>query len=525
MNQSEEKKQYDVIVIGSGIGGMSAAKLMAKWAGKKVLIVEKHFKFGGFTHNFRRPGAGPWDVGVHYIGKMKKGSRPRRIMDYLTDKNVEWEPVAEPVDTFIYPECSFALPRSMRKFSQKLIAMYPEEKKAIKRYIFDVKLAVLWFSLKYIAAASPPKLKAALELAVKLSQRFFLQTTQHYFSRRFQSSQLRALCQSQWGDYGLAPSASAFVMHAVVVAHYAEGAWFPQGGGAQIASAIEQSLKHHEVDILLSTEVSQIVVEGTRARGIIAHKTGNPDATQHYSADCIISAAGLHTTYTRLLPSYEHIPYHGRLATVHTGCSFTVVYLGLNASPASLGLSGGNQWIFNSEDHEKNFQDAEELSKIPSVVYLSFPSLKDPTANNHTAIIISPTSYSLFSAWADKPWKKRGSEYEQLKEKIGDDMIAMVEQNFPGFTKLISYREVSTPLSIETFSSHAGAMPYGMPPTPERFKQKAHGPRTPVQGLYLAGADTTACGVVGAMMGGVQAACVAHSAMGFFKFMRTIYRS
>src|SRR5580704_10557961 len=91
--QNPVADQWDAIVIGSGIGGLAAAALLAKHGGKRVLVLERHYVAGGFTHTFHRPGY-EWDVGVHYVGQVQDAASPlRRIFDRLTDGRLKWNPM------------------------------------------------------------------------------------------------------------------------------------------------------------------------------------------------------------------------------------------------------------------------------------------------------------------------------------------------------------------------------------------------------------------------------------------------
>ncbi len=85
------QNEFDAIVIGSGIGGLAFASIMAKLRKWRVLVLERHFKIGGFTHTFTRPGGWSWDVGLHYVGDMGKGMLGRRLFDYITDAGGEME--------------------------------------------------------------------------------------------------------------------------------------------------------------------------------------------------------------------------------------------------------------------------------------------------------------------------------------------------------------------------------------------------------------------------------------------------
>ena len=98
--QAKLADAWDAIVIGSGIGGLSAAVLLAVHGGKRVLVLERHYEAGGFTHTFHRSGF-EWDVGVHYIGQMAEEETVRRTFDHVTAGQVEWQPLPDVYDRVI----------------------------------------------------------------------------------------------------------------------------------------------------------------------------------------------------------------------------------------------------------------------------------------------------------------------------------------------------------------------------------------------------------------------------------------
>src|SRR5579863_6786868 len=94
--------RWDAIVIGSGIGGLTTAALLSKHAGKKVLVLERHYTAGGYTHSFNRPGYA-WDVGVHYIGEAQDPRSPvRAVFDHLTDGQLQWQPMSDVYDRAVF---------------------------------------------------------------------------------------------------------------------------------------------------------------------------------------------------------------------------------------------------------------------------------------------------------------------------------------------------------------------------------------------------------------------------------------
>ena len=134
---------YDVIVIGSGIGGLTTAGLLARAAGKRVLVLERHTEPGGLTHTFRRDGAS-WDVGVHYIGQVGPGSRARGYFDYLSGGELGWNRMPDAYDRFVYPGLDLSVSSNPDHYERELVATFPQEAKAIHRYFKAVRRTTSW---------------------------------------------------------------------------------------------------------------------------------------------------------------------------------------------------------------------------------------------------------------------------------------------------------------------------------------------------------------------------------------------
>lgn len=121
---SEMQEKYDVIIIGSGMGGLTCASLLAKLENKKILILERHFTVGGYTHMFKRKGRFQWDVGLHYVGEMYEGSRYRALFDFVTNDQVEWVAMPDSYDIYHYPDFTFLSRRGFDRLGADLKELF-----------------------------------------------------------------------------------------------------------------------------------------------------------------------------------------------------------------------------------------------------------------------------------------------------------------------------------------------------------------------------------------------------------------
>ena len=518
---------YDAIVIGSGIGALTTAGLLAGVAGARVLVLEKHSTPGGLTHSFRRMGAS-WDVGLHYVGDMEPGSRPRQLMDYLTAGALTWNRMPAGYDRFYLPGhgLDVTIPAGADEYQRLLTSLFPHEKKAIRRYCRDVARAYSWMSLHYAREMVPPRTAPAVRLAQRALVGHALERTQHYMERRFRDPALRSLLTTHWGDYGVEPARSAFVAHAMIVGHYMNGAWFPSGGSAQIARMIEKGITSAGGRIRLGQNVEEILVEDGAAVGVrVTDHSGAVPLTYEERAPIIISGIGARETYQHLLPTTGPT---GRLtarvreqvAGLGHGGSAVTVYLTLDHYPE--GVTGANVWINTDTGRaDPARMTADLLDGHPHSAFISFPAIKsgEPHA---TAEIISFVTPEAFERWEGTQPKHRGRDYEALTSSMARALINLAESAVPGLTDAVRSVEVATPLTIEHYTSHEGGCFYGLPLTPERFAADLASPSTPIDGLYLTGQDAGMPGIVGAALAGMSTACKVLGPAGYPRIMRAL---
>jgi all-trans-retinol 13,14-reductase len=510
--QARLAEQWDAIVIGSGIGGLTAAVLLGSHAGKRVLVLERHYEAGGFTHTFRRPGY-EWDVGLHYIGEMQdEFSKVRRAFDHVTGGTVHWQAMPEVYDRFIIAGQRFDYVAGLERFREGVKQSFPAEARAIDRYIAEVQACNRVSGLYYAEKAIPAP---AAALAGRLMRAPYLRwarrTTREVLESVTANRELIGVLTGQWGDYGLPPATSSFAIHATIAQHYFGGGSYPAGGAGAIAAAMVPQIEGNGGSVVTSAEVTGIRLEGGKAAGV-----GMSDGRE-FRAAMVLSDAGAANTFERLLP--PDLPalnsLRVQLRSLQSSTAHLSLYVGLSKSDIELGLSGTNLWIYPSFDHDANVERFTRNIDAPFPgVYLSFPSAKDPDFQRRypgksSVEAIAMLPYAAFAPWGETRWKRRGDEYDTLKRRLSARLRAELEHQVPSVVGNIAHTELSTPVTTRHFMNYDRGEIYGMAATPERFGVRGLGARTPIRGLYLTGQDAASLGVVGAMYGGVISASAA----------------
>ena len=504
---------WDYIVIGSGMGGMTTAALLAK-LGKRVLVLEQHYVPGGFTHAFKRK-AWEWDVGVHAVGEVTKHSFTGRLLSRLTDDRLEWASLGEVYDEFYWPEdFRIDFPDSPEKFKANLLEAFPNEGKAIDAYLAYVREVSAAMKGYYLARTTPSGTagKAAEFIFGRKAKSMLTRRTQEVIEELTDDPKLRAVFAAQWGYYGAPPSRSSFAIQALVVKHFMWGGFYPVGGSAEIARELLRTVAQAGGWTAIRTAVEQIEVEDGRAVGV------RLDDGRVIKADRVISAAGVSSTVRRLLPeAYRGENWSTQLKKLPPGPAHVCLYIGFEGDITQAGAGPANKWFYNTwnmEDEAWSVSGEGELEDA-ACLYCSFPSLKDPKHDPgerllHTGEVVTFVPWEEFEPWLGSRWQKRGDEYEAFKKRIEDKLLEQFLQRMPGLRPMVRHVELSTPLSTDHFCRPVHGSIYGLEPTPERFENQHLRPRAKIENLFFSGSEVATVGVIGAMMGGVLAATTAE---------------
>jgi all-trans-retinol 13,14-reductase len=508
--QQSLEDHWDAIVIGSGIGGLATAALLSRHARKKVLVLERHYTPGGYTHSFNRPGYS-WDVGVHYIGEVQDPRSPvRAVFDHLTDGQLQWQPMPAIFDRVVIGTRTFDFPTGLENLRASLKQSFPGEASAIDNYLAAVQSAHKSSALYFAEKAIP---RPIARLAGRFMRAPFLkwagQTTLDVLHRWTRNPDLIAILTAQWGDYGLPPSQSSFGVHALIASHYFNGASYPIGGAARIAETITPLIERNGGKVVVGADVSEVAILNGKATGV---KMADG---REFRSGIVVSDAGARNTFERLVPQSRNAPQPiaEDLRRIPGSIAHLSLYVGIKQSAAELGLNGTNLWIYPTPDHDANMTRFVNDPSAPfPALFISFPSAKDPLFERKhpgraTLEAVAFTPYAPFAQFENTTtWKRRGPAYDALKSGLAERLRKELELAVPAIAGKIDYAELSTPLTTRHFMNYQQGEAYGLAATPERFRTRSLTPHTSIRNLYLTGQDVASLGVTGAMMGGVIAA-------------------
>ncbi|MEU7962695.1 FAD-dependent oxidoreductase [Streptomyces sp. NPDC049097] len=483
-------EEADVVVIGSGMGGLAAARTIAQFGGKRVLVLEQHYTLGGMTHEFSRAGRYRFGTGLHY---MSASAGP--FLGFMTDGRAQLSPLPDEYDALHFPGFDFAVPATKERFRARLKEQFPAEADAIDGFFRTTRWAMAGLTARNVFASFPAGLRKA---SARLIERLFPSTyrsVRDQVARSFRDPRLQAVLAARWGLYGTPPASSAFGYHAAVpLTFFMEGTAHPVGGPQELNRVVLEILQRYGVVLRTRQTVHEVVVEDGRVAGVDVEDTAT-GRRYRVRTNTVVSAAGVRNTYALIGESHQ-------LADLPEERSAVMLFLGLDRSPAEFGLRGENHWFMpDLDDHDSIHRPPGE-----GTLYVSFASLNNPAARFHTVELLELVDPKVVDQWRGTPETERPDSYRTFKDELTRRLLDRLEERWPGFRETVAFAELATPLSFETYQHSVLGSFYGLAATPQRLRSARAGCRTPVKGLFVAGQDAWGSGVVGALAGGLMAA-------------------
>lgn len=477
-------KEYDVIIVGSGLGGLLCGAILSR-EGYRVCLVEKNDKIGGALQTFVRDGV-RFDVGVHYFGGFSPGQNLYQLFKYvgIHDKLKVSRLDENGFDriTFSGDQNEYPLSQSHNLFIQNLLPFFPAEEKALIRYIDKLHEMCAHFPLYNLTYKTKKKLGSKFE---ELNARDFIGSIT---SNQKLQMVLSATNPLYAGDAETTP----FYLHALINNSYIESAWRCEGGGSQIATQLMKQIKQNGGVFHLKSAAKKFTVKNGMAEAVLLENG------HRFEADHFISNVHPANTMEMIDPGMIRKSYRKRLATLQNTTSAFIVNAVLKKG--YLKFWNYNRYYYRQDDVWNCHRYREEQWPMGLVAFMS--SNKGPDGFAEGITLMSYMNYSDVERWSrtfntvTRPGD-RGKDYLEFKQQKGWRLIKAAEEIIPGLSDNIVSFTASSPLTFRDYLGTKDGSLYGVMKDCRNPLQTFISPRTKIPNLFLAGQNLDLHGILG----------------------------
>jgi all-trans-retinol 13,14-reductase len=489
---------FDVIIIGSGLGGLSCGAAIAR-QGFRPLILEQHYQPGGYATTFKRPGGFEFDVSLHSTVVGERDGIPNLIPGFPEIKDVEFVPHPN-LYRAIFPDYDFRVPQKDVQGYIKILADYfPKEEDGLKGLIEDMQ--GLRNDINKLM-----QLKGNVDMSTFPADfphlfKNYSQTWGQMVDARLKDEKLKALVSVLWGYYGLPPSRLASFYYAMPTIGYLEaGGYYAKGKSQKISNAFVKFINEHGGKVLLNSKVTKILMKDSTAYGVET-KDG-----KEYTAKVIVSNANAYSTFHTLINPDESLKdYMAKMDTYTVSLSLMQVFLGLKKDLVSAsGIKDTEIFVSTDYDVESDFLNAVkadvENCSFGITLYDNIYKGYSPKGKNILTLTISQ-GYDHWKEYEEDYLKGKKTAYKKEKERMANILIKRAEKALlPGLSKAIEIMEIGTPLTNMRYTGNYRGAVYGWDQTLDNSMPRRMPITTPIKNLYLASAWTQPGGGYGGVI-------------------------
>ncbi len=431
------RSSYDVVVIGSGLGGLTAANVLSR-LGHKVALLEQHYNFGGLATWFKRRGGHVFDVSLHGFpfGMVKTCTRhwSREIAGRIVR-----------LDGVRFDNPQFALDTAFTRedFEQQLVSRFGLERRGVEAFFAEVR---------------------GMEFHDDPGA-----TTRELFEHHFpgRNDVHRLLLEPIAYANGSSLDDPAISFGIVFTNFMKAGIWTFRGGTGELVRAMKEELRAHGVELYNNTSVDRIVVEDGRALGVLC-------GPRFIGARAVVSNAGLKPTLLDLVGA-EHLrpEFAAGVRSVRLNNSSCQVYLGLRAGES---IPFVTDLLFTSTRPTFDSRALCDLNGESRTFSFYYPKTR-PGSDRYA--IVSSTNAN-WADWADLD----EPSYEREKRRLIEDTLAALERHLPGIRARLDHVEAATPRTFRFYTRHWQGASFGTKFEGLRYSMEL--PRE-IEGLYHAG--------------------------------------
>lgn len=531
MSKADRPKphHWDAIVIGAGLGGLSAAAYLSA-CGKRTLLLERGSVLGGTSQTFRRLREWEFDCGVHFIGDCGPGGQtPTLLRGLALDDRIEFIPLdSDGYDTIVGPDLELRIPFGWKGFEERLVDAFPADERAIRRWATIMRR--IGTALDRTQPFGPKQL-AGLVAKTGLSAAWLLAPSATLMSACRLPPRLILTLSTQAAALSTTADRVAVAVHAGYIDNFCDkGSWYPRRGGQILAAGFAEVIRSHGGEIRTKAHVSRIRIDEGRVQGVAL-----ADGTE-LTAPAVVAAGDIKKTYNDLVGP-EHLSRRQVRRTdrwtmaTPLVCTYFGIDVDLTDTPNSnfyvipnwddadsgRAINRMTSRLLNSAGHRERRSWAEDFAAnqpafIQSSTRRDLGNTRSAPAR-HAAIEVQtiapadPHLWGLHQSEIDSGNYRHSSAYREQKEILVAGLLDRVDTIYPGASSGLKWAEFGTPATQERYVHTSNGASFGLECRPLQTGPFRPGTRTEIPGLYLAGASTTfGPGTEGSMTSGLMAA-------------------
>jgi all-trans-retinol 13,14-reductase len=461
--------RYDVVIIGSGFGGLVCAHLLAK-AGKRVLVLERQLQAGGCIQSYQRRGQA-FDTGLHYVGGLGEGQKLNRIFSHLGLMRLPWHRLdPEGFDRITIGGETFAFAEGYDQFVDQLAARFPKEREALRQYIQTLQRA------------------EAVAFGSNDAYQLFGTSAYDYLTRTFSDPLLINVLSGSALKMELRQASLPLFTFAHGNSSFIQSSWRLQGDGNLIVKSLTDDIRSFGGEVVCQAEVDELIEKDGRI--VAAHSTNG----ETYEGDVFISDIYPSLTFAMVKESAVlRNLFRRRMSNMEN--TFGMFTASLMLKPGTLPYFNHNKFVYRQSNVWTFY---EKPGSVGGVMI----SCRVPEEGMYATQIdlLTPMPWHVCEPWADTQVGRRGADYLALKARYADECISLAETVIPGLREMVSQTFTSTPLTYRDYTLTPNGSAYGVRRDCRNLVITMLSPRTPIPNLMLTGQNLMLHGLEGVSM-------------------------
>ena len=467
--------KYDVIIIGSGLGGLECAHILSK-AGKRVLVLEKEAQPGGCVQSYRRNGL-TFDTGFHYVGGLEEGQSLHAAFNMLGLMALPWKKLDDAFDRILIGEEEFSFMQGYESFRENLQLYFPHEREALQQYVQLLKQT----EQTQLELLNPESASAPLAL--------FETGAWQYLTQTFHNSMLVNVLSATSLKMELRKETLPLFTFLHGNASFIESSWRLKGPGSLIAGSLIQDIREQGGEIICRAKVEELIEKNGE---LTCARCSNG---QVYEGKCFISDVHPAVTCSWIKPAESlRSIYRRRIGALEN--TFGMLTVSLVIKPHVMKYFNWNQYVYRRADVWTFYQDAISINRL----LITARPPEDESEYLRQIDLLTPLTWDKCMRWAQSSIGHRGQDYQEMKHRLADECMELAARFIPNLKKMVEQVYVSTPLTYRDYTGTPEGAAYGIRKDYRNPMMTVLSPRTPLPNLLLTGQNLVLHGIHGVTM-------------------------